>query len=410
MRYTIPAVVMGLSPAGLYLVRELAAAGVTVIGMSEQNESGACSRYLRRSGGFYREPDSWALLARVLEIGSAVGNRPLLLPSSDRYIEWISNHYSVLSESAYFSASYHPDRVGQFIDKSLFYDVCEAHGVPYPRQIALAQYRDYGGIELPPFPVLIKPGRLHEVTDIMAGRKVFVCRNEEELQQRAIQLPAGRGGWMIQEIVEGGATSIFCMGGVRDRSGNIQAAVSGRKLRQFPPGYGTASALLTEEAPDLLWNYTRRLLDAVDLDGFFEIEFKQDSKDGLWKVFEINARTALWFQAAHVAGIPLALTGYLHHTGLRAPEPQYQIVETEIPLRSVPEANVQMEGVMWRSGLKDLIGRFSAQGTRRNEAEADTLPVKRVSAWAVWDRQDPLPACAELIGYAKKFLGRLLRR
>ena len=388
-----PAIVFGLSPAGLYIVRELAADGVPVYGISDAKESGAYSKYLRSTGGFIKASNADALVEQVARIAERHNAAPVLFPASDRYIEWIAAHYDTLSPIARFSCVYRPDRFEVLLDKHRFYGLCEQLGVSYPLRFQLADYRQ-GKVENPvTYPVLIKPARLHEVNDIMAGRKVFVCENEAQLNQKAAELPAGRGGWLVQEIVEGPATSIFCMGGVRGADGEIHAAVSGRKLRQFPSGYGTASALLTEEVPPELWQATESLLDEIGLDGLFEIEFKQDSKDGRWKVFEINARSALWFGVAEKCSRPLAAAAYAHHTSRPLPG----------------EAGPQTDGVLWRSGLKDLLGRlfFSERPSRDVRAR---LPARQTSAWAVWDLHDPLPAIAELLGYAGKLLRRMVKR
>ncbi|MDY7029730.1 MAG: hypothetical protein SVR04_15670, partial [Spirochaetota bacterium] len=279
------------------------------------------------------------------------------------------------------------------------------------------------------FPLLIKPGRLHEVTDVMGSRKVFVCRDEAELRNRADRLPMDRGGWLVQEIVEGPDDAIYCLGGVHrigtpspgvqagcldTGGGRIEAKIAGRKLRQFPTGFGTAAALRLEPPPDHLWKDTAVLLDALEVDGIFEIEFKLDSRDGLWKVFEINPRTALWFGAARAAGVPLAETAYCVHAGC-------ELQAAAAGDRAGDRAGARVDGgpdrppIVWRAGLKNLIA-VSLQmlhGQRRRAEEAGKTGMtgragrKSIASWAFWEAADPFPLHMELVGYFGKAVRKL---
>ncbi|MDY7029939.1 MAG: hypothetical protein SVR04_16745, partial [Spirochaetota bacterium] len=122
-----PVLVLGLSPGGLYLVRALAEAGVPVCGATDRNESGIYSKYLGGGRG-WKKPGDEGLLRRIAGLAEAHGAAPLLLPSSDRYIEWISEHYGELEPVARFSKSYQPDRYARLLDKDIFYRVCEETG------------------------------------------------------------------------------------------------------------------------------------------------------------------------------------------------------------------------------------------------------------------------------------------
>ncbi len=411
-----PALIIGLSPAGLYLLRELSSLGIPVYGLSDRRESGSFSACLRGGGEkrflLVRSEDE--LVDAVREIGRRHDSPPVLFPASDRFIEWISRRFGDLSGQARFPSVYEASRCGGFLDKHRFYRACEKTGVPYPRRAAVEERGWEEAAAAVSFPVLVKPGRLHEVTDIMAGRKVFECASPEELFSLAAGLPADRGGWLLQEIVRGPDDSIYCLGGVRLKDGRIAAALSGRKLRQFPAGYGTASALLLEEPPAELWDFTERLLAELEIDGLFEIEFKPDETDGLWKVFEINARSALWFEAARKAGIPLAAAAYLDLSGGKGDggliwdpgraERTGKNARNGEPSGG-PAAREPLPSVLWRSGLKDLARRIAL---RRSSASA-RRPQNRAAAssWSFFDPADPLPAAAEFFSYFGKALHRL---
>ncbi len=389
-----PAVVLGLSPGGLYLVRALSELGVPVYGASKKNESGICSRHLPKQH-VWRLKSGDELLAKIEQLNRKVGT-PVLLPASDEYIEWISEHSGKLKDAAFFSTSYFPKQSAALLDKNLFYAVCEEEGIAYPRRMSLSDLEEVDAQSMLRFPVIIKPGRLHEVVEVMGSRKVFVCENRAQLDKYRRVLPRHRGAWLVQEIVRGPDNGIYCLGGVHTGDGKIEATISGRKLRQFPAGYGTAAALRLEPAPPELWEYTRKLVASLQVDGLFEIEFKQDIDDTQWKVFEINARTALWFGAARSAGIPLAAKAYELHSGGMGEAPEWQ------------GAAENGAGIIWRTGLKNMLAVVRQRNARTHVERAQKST--HISAWAFWELTDPLPMCKELLSYFRKAFRRIIHR
>lgn len=391
-----PVVVLGLSPGGLYLVRALSDAGVQVYGVTCTRESGRYSKYLR-AAQVWMPKDESQLYDYIAGLNKSCAATPVLFPASDRFMEWISLHFERLKTLARFSDSYHPDRVQQLLDKDRFYQGCEESGVPFPQRIGLSDSISAAGRQYLQFPVLVKPGRLHEVSDIMKSRKVYTCANAAELRRLADRLPVDRGGWLVQEIVLGPDHDIFCLGGVHLGDGKIVSPISGRKLRQFPAGYGTAAALHIETPPEELWQYTRTLLTHLKVDGLFEIEFKRDAKDGVWKVFEINARTALWFGAARAAGLPLAESAYSAR------------IDAEGFKGEKPPEEAQKRGctnVIWRTGLKNAVAVLS-QLVQPGRSRYKLTGSRSSSAWAFWEPADPLPMIVELFSYFGKIIKRI---
>lgn len=401
------AIVLGLSPAGLYLVREFVDAGVSVTAVHDGASGSLASRYLRRCRVVRLDGDGELeefLLAETAGAGTAARAVPVF-PTADRYIAFLSARFDLFAGRLLMPACYAPGRFSLFLDKERFYEACADAGVAFPgrRPLAGVEAGDGAGA-VPGFPLLVKPGRLHEVTDVMAGRKVFRCEGPEELEKLRKGLPADRGGWIVQEIVEGADTDIICIGGVRrGTDGSLAALAAGRKLRQFPPGFGTASALhISPDAlmPELLRS-TELVLERLGLTGFFEIEFKRDRKDGVWKVFEVNPRSALWFQGARAAGVPLALTALEELMGPGS---------VDIP----GGEGRPLPGVLWRAGLKDLAVRLyyllRRNGKRFPAPDRALVRGARGAryAWAYGERGDWGPSVRELFSLFRKALRRIV--
>lgn len=389
---TTPAVVLGLSPTGLYAVRELGRAGVPVLGVCSERQAGGVSRYLR---GCIVEADEGRRLARLMAHFPAGTAKPVLMPTSDKDIDFIARHAAVLAGRFVFQASYATEAVHTLLTKERFYALCEAQGVAYPalwrcRPEALASLRDQIA-----YPCMIKPSRIHDVKGLMAGKKGWIAEDAQAFDRLAGTIPAQAGVLLLQEIVPGPESNITLYAAYRDRAGRICQPVTGRKLRQFPPGFGSASLVISQ--PD---NESRaiaeHILSIMAYTGIAAAEFKRDPRDGRLKVIEINARPSLWFALASASGQRLALAAYLDLAGTG---------------QRLPEAG-QTEGVLWRLVFKDL---YSTWFYRLRPGFVLPAPDTRAAAgvkrrvYAVFAADDPWPMLAEWVHLAGRLAARVGR-
>lgn len=393
MAHTTPAVVLGLSPTGLYAVRELGRAGVPVLGVSRGWQPGCTSRYL---SGCIVEPDEARRLQRLLAHFPACTPRPVLVPTSDQDIEFIARHAAHLSPRFVFQSSYATERVVQtLLTKESFYELCEAEGVAYPRLWRCLPHELAGVRERIAYPCMIKPSRIHDVKNLMAGQKGWIAQDAAAFDRLAAEIPASAGVLLLQEIVPGPESAITLHATYVDRAGAFRQPISARKLRQYPPGFGSASMVVSaseDESRDIACH----LLAALGYRGIAAAEFKRDPRDGRLKVIEINARPSLWFALASGAGQRLTLAAYLDLSGTEQPLPEH----------------AQTDGVVWRYALKDM---YSALFYRMHPRFVLPPPDITVSAgvrarvYPVFASDDPRPMVAEWGHFVRKALSRLGR-
>lgn len=394
MAHTTPAVVLGLSPTGLYAVRELGRAGVPVLGVSREWQPGCTSKYL---SGCIVEPDEERRLQRLLAHFPAGTPRAVLIPTSDQDIEFIAQHAGQLSQRFVFQSSYATERVVQtLLTKERFYALCEAEGVAYPRLWRCLPHELAGLRERIAYPCMIKPSRIHDIKNLMAGQKGWIAQDAAAFDRLAGEIPAGAGVLLLQEIVPGPESAIALHATYVDRAGAFRQPISARKLRQYPPGFGSASRVVSEpqdEARDL----ARRLLAALDYRGIAAAEFKRDPRDGRLKAIEINARPSLWFALATGAGQRLTLAAYHDLAGTG---------------QSLPET-AQIDGVVWRYALKDM---YSALFYRLRKGfvllppDISVAGGVRARVHAVFAPDDPRPMVAEWGHFVRKAISRLGRK
>lgn len=385
----IDIVVLGLSPTGLYALRELQQAGYTVAGADQID---GCARWSRAARHCWRLRDDADLHDRLQALADGQGTPPLLLPTNDRYIEWLTQRHAELAPRFRFAGCY-GGVAAELLDKQRFHALCTRHGMAtpgiwhLPDAAALQQV-----IDRIPYPCLLKPALVHKARPFLRGDKLLIARTRAQLQDLWSRLPPDSGGWIVQEIIPGPESAITVFGAYVDAAGQAHQSFVARKLRQYPPGFGSASLALSatcEETRALSQDFLRR----IGFHGICGTEFKRDPRDGRLKLIEINPRPTLWFALSHAAGKRIA-TAWAR----------------DLCTEAAPADVAQRDGVLWRYLAKDLA---AARFYRRHAADF-VLPAPQTDAagtavarcWAVYDHRDPLPALLEPLLYLRKFFAR----
>ena len=97
-------------------------------------------------------------------------------------------------------------------------------------------------------------------------------------------------------------------------------AFTGRKLRQFPPRFGTCQRGESLAAPEV-YQQGLALLRALNFFGVSQVEFKRIGATGNLKLIEVNGRFWKWHSLATACGVNLAALVYQDLTGQK-PQPQ----------------------------------------------------------------------------------------
>ncbi len=394
MSKNVDVIVLGLSPTGLYAVREAARAGASVLGIGAPGSPGLWSRYL---AGRIAADTAAARLDAIVDWIGGRGDRPVLIVTSDQDLEAVIANSNELSRHVHLQGSYLDGLAAQILNKDSFYRLCDTHGVAYPSLwsapvVEATTYRDCIS-----WPAIIKPARIQDVKHLMAGQKGWVVRDRTEFDAVLSRIPREAGTLLIQEIVNGPESNIMLWCGYLDRDGQVRQRFTARKLRQFPPGFGSASLVQSETCYETA-RTAERLLSTLGYRGIAAAEFKRHPETGMLKIIEVNPRPSLWFAVATKAGVPLIETAMAEAGG-----------------QPLPPAAKQMDGVIWRYTTKDLASRFFYNWNRDFVLPAPDMSRKRlVTARAdvtgAWD--DPAPAFGELASFAGKLpkrIGAMLR-
>ena len=312
-------------------MRSLARAGVEVFGVAEGGQAGAWSRFLT---DVIRHQNDDQLLAAILSLRERLKEQgkpaPVLIPSSDQHVEFIARHSDILARNFQFQSSYSDGLAKAIMAKDSFYRLCDEHGISYPKLVEAerSELLDLGTTIA--FPWMIKPAEIHRVKAEMRGEKGWIVRDRAELEEALPNIPANAGTLLVQEIIPGPESNITLCCAYIDKQSHVRQIFSARKLRQFPPGFGSASLVQSNvEAASIA--VTQKFLTAIGYHGIAASEFKQHPDTGQLYIIEINVRPSLWFSVSEAAGRPVVLDAYRDLAGLP-------------PLPDIP----QIDAVRWR--------------------------------------------------------------
>jgi predicted ATP-grasp superfamily ATP-dependent carboligase len=305
----IGALVIGGHVQGLGLIRALGMKRIPVYLLDTTNYN--ISRYSKYCKKFIQMPlevwDSSDNFIDFLRETHKIYNldKWIIFPTDDLTVAYLSKNKHELSE--YFTI-WTPewDCVKYCYDKKLTYKLAETIGIPIPKSYFPEDVSDLNEVDyLFHYPLIIKPAIMHEFYK-ETKHKVFVIHNKEDLKRKYLKACSATNPLdiIIQEIILGGPENLYSFGSFF-KEGEAIASIIGRRSRQIPMDFGKASTFAELcEIPEI-YELGIKLLKAINYYGLSEVEFKKDSRDGIYKLLEVNPRTWKWHSIALLAGINL---------------------------------------------------------------------------------------------------------
>jgi len=390
------AFVLNVSTAGLGAIRSLGRAGVPVVGLDpDSNHVGFRSRYCeaRVCPHPVREPER--LLEYLLEQAKTQEEPGVLSPASDAFVLFISRNRDALKEHFRFNLP-PPDVVEATVDKRKLYELASTAGLRHADTHYPVTIDDVHRIKRDlAYPAYIKPYHSHlwQIAFPGTGKGIKVFSADELVTSFERIFAAGVEA-MVQSIIVGPASNIRSVRVYIDQRGEVLAAFTNRKIRQFPVEFGRAVLAESIHDPDLMATGLAFFRD-IGYRGFGLIEFKRDDRDGELKVTDLNPRWLKTVNLATDAGIDFPLLHYLDLAGLRPPS---QVEFTP--------------GVRWLDAIGDLASSWALYRA------GDLTPWDWARSWAgvrsfaVFARDDMAPFLQEY-DYGRRLLrapANLLRR
>jgi len=307
---SVPAIVLGCGATALGIIRCLHIVGVPAYVACPPGDQVTHSRWYRPTPG---KPWTGTLGAPALEALRAMPvEQAVLIPSADDAALWLADiPQSDLGQRFRVSSS---SRATLEIleDKTNFAEFLRGTNIPHPRTFYIESEAD---IDAVPYEDLdstfIKPANSQKFSDV-TGVKALRVSSKDELRRVWEKLHAQGFKLMAQEYVPGPPSNHYFVDGFRDRHGNLTGLFARRRIRIHPPDFGNSSYCVSiplDEVPEAIESMVE-LLSKVDYRGIFSAEFKKDSRDGKFRILEVNTRAWTYVEFAGRCGVNVCEMAY----------------------------------------------------------------------------------------------------
>lgn len=304
-------IILGGGINGLGIARSFGEEGINSIVFEQNKDVAFYSKYSR--GIVCPDPVNAQndFLDYLIKFGNKLKHKGFLIATSDKFLIVVSRFQNILEKYYYFPmAKWHI--IEKLINKEKLYRLASEIGIEKPKTLKVENIGDLQqNIKQITFPVLIKPSITIGFSNLF-GQKAFIINTSSELKEffgKISQTNFSYKPLIIQDYIPGSVENLYTITSYTNQKNKIIGYSIGYKIRQDPPFTGTITSGKIEHVPEIL-HLARKLLMASNFFGISNIEFKKDSRDGKYKLMEINPRSGVWNYSAKASGINLPLMAY----------------------------------------------------------------------------------------------------
>lgn len=310
----VGAVIVGGDFHGLGIIRSLGRRGVPLCVVDDEYSIGRFSKYTTfavRAPNLRNEKKTVDFL---IEMGHRMNLKGwVLFPTRDEHVAAFSRYKQALSEAFRVPT---PDwEITKWAwNKWNTYCLAQKLGIPIPRTWCPRTVADIDGIDAE-FPLAVKPS-VKEDFFYATKAKAWRAENRDELKemfQRASS-HVGSNEVLVQEIIPGDGSCQFSSC-VFMKNGAAIGSMEAQRWRQHPPEFGRAATFVQSIDLPAVEEPTLRFLRAINYYGLAEIEYKLDSRDGKYKLLDVNARTWGFHALGSPAGVDFSYLLYADQVG-----------------------------------------------------------------------------------------------
>jgi D-aspartate ligase len=314
-RYEIPAVVVGLNPTALGVVRSLTHHCARLVALeSDRTEPGTRTRLatVRLVDDLC---DHEALLAELVSLSRGFDERPVLFLSSDEHVLWAAENRAVL-EHYYRLILPSRDLCQTFMFKDRFFALAARERWPVPDSAfvpttELPRHLEAAGLR---YPLILKATSKAGAWERHGLDNAYIVRDAGEAAAVAARAAHVVPALLAQRYVEGADSHVyFCLTFFSSALGE-PLLFCGRKLLQWPPLRGSTAACEPALVPDLA-EFSSRLFRRLGVQGFASLEVKYDGAGGFKIIEPTIGRVDLQSYLATLNGVNMPLAAYLAAIG-----------------------------------------------------------------------------------------------
>lgn len=374
----VGAVVIGGEHPGLAVARSLGSRGIPVVVIDDQVSVSSFSRYVTRFIRVNNLRDEHSTVQALLDIGRQYDLKDwVLFPTRDETVAACARFRDDLAR--FFRVTTPAwNTVRWACNKRNTYRLAEQLGIPCPQTWCPRSSDELPSL-YPKLPLAIKPA-IKENFFYATGAKAWRADTPEELHRlfTRAQHEVGAEEILVQEIIpgEGSQQFSYC---AYFRDGEAHGTLLARRQRQHPREFGRAATYVETAEVPVIEELSKRFLTEIDYKGLVEIEYKQDPRDGQYKILDVNARVWGFHALGLAAGVDFSYLQFADRLGIPIS-----------PCRG-------RAGIGWLRLITDLPTAISAILKGKLDIPSYLRSLRNTHIESVYSSRDPLPSLGELL-------------
>lgn len=377
-RYSIPAVVLGMSICGLGVCRSLGRHGVPVIALDHARSPDTFrTRFARCSICPHPVSQADELVSTLQHLAQSQAHPPVLLPTTDNFTEFLHKYRETLKHHFVFILP-ETELMESLISKHGQYTIARQHDMESPLTLRITTADELNSaLTAIRFPVVIKGETTHGWRMIFHDTKVLeLATREELLRVYTDKIAKNNISIILQELVPSHEGEHFEFCAYINAASRTEQYFVYRKIRQYPFKFGFGASITSINAPDLV-EKSMTFLRKIGYRGLVNIEYMLDQNSHCHQLIEMNLRFWAQNELATCCGLNFPLLVYHDLVGLA---PLY------------PSHHGSAEGIKWISFGADRAA-FHALKQRGELTWTQWLAsvIRGKRMWAYWAWDDPLP-------------------
>jgi len=377
-RKQVGAVVVGGEHPGLGIARSLGRRGIPVCIIDNQYSVSQFSKHASRVVRVKDLRDEKKTVENVLEVGRRYDLKDwVLFPTRDETVAAFSRYRDQLTDFFRVSTG-NWDSVKWAWDKKNTYELAAQLAIPVPGTWN-PRTKDELKELYSRLPLAMKPAvkeNFFYATGSKAWRAETPAELDEIFERASKQIRPEEV--LIQEIIPGDGRQQYSYCAFF-RDGQAHNTLVARRMRQHPREFGRAATYVeTLDLPEVE-ELAERFLKAIDYYGLVEVEFKQDPRDGKFKLLDVNARTWGFHSIGEPAGVDFPYLLFADQLG-----------EPCTPSRAQSQVGWLRLVTDVPTALSDIFG-----GHLKLSSYIESL--KRTRVESVFSGEDLLPSLAEFL-------------
>lgn len=222
------------------------------------------------------------------------GKKLLLIACSDVYMKLIIKNKKELNK--YFLIPYIDESLmNKLVLKEVFYKTCEKYNLDYPKT-KICTYNNYHNFKIEfKYPIIIKPSNSVEYwkASFEGKKKIFIAKDENEYKDilNKIYNSTYKDNLIIQEYIPGDDTHLRVLNAYVNQNHKVTFMALGQILleEKTPQSIGDYGAIISSYDKGL-FDKMQKFLEDIKYVGYANFDFKYDTRDKKYKLFEINIR------------------------------------------------------------------------------------------------------------------------